>query len=171
MVTQFCLLFHIWHAVKFKFNNQMADSYHNGNHYLPLMPVVHSHRVCSGNSRARVTQVEAVRVWLCTLLLWALNPPGNADWKKKTYHKSEATARWDPRSFDSDVRRPLKKWVLTMQDTSTRGYMRASEARQVFPSTFSLSPCLGFSWWECTASIMIDSKCNNSGYHSDATAV
>ncbi len=34
------------------------------------------------DSRARVTQNEAVRMWLCTLCLWALNPPRNADWKK-----------------------------------------------------------------------------------------
>ncbi len=34
------------------------------------------------DSRARVTRDEAVRVWLCTLSLRALNPPGNADLKK-----------------------------------------------------------------------------------------
>ncbi len=45
---------------------------------------------------------------------------------------------------------PLKKRGLTRRDTSARGYTRTSEA---FPSTFSLSPCLGLSQRECTASI------------------
>ncbi len=48
---------------------------------------------------------------------------------------------------------PLKKWELTRRDTSVQGYRRASKARRVFPSTFSLSRCLGFFQRECTASI------------------
>ncbi len=34
------------------------------------------------DSRARVTRDETVRVWLCTLSPWALNPSENVDWKK-----------------------------------------------------------------------------------------
>ncbi len=48
---------------------------------------------------------------------------------------------------------PLKKRELTKRDTSAQGYTRASEVRRVFPSTFSLSRCLGFSQCECTADI------------------
>ncbi len=47
--------------------------------------------------------------------------------------------------------RPLKKRDLNEARHKRRGYTRGSKARQGFQSTFSLSPCLGFPWRECTA--------------------
>ncbi len=51
--------------------------------------------------------------------------------------------------------RPLKKWYLNEARHERRGYTRGCKARWVFPSTFSLSPCLVFPRWECTASITL----------------
>ncbi len=48
---------------------------------------------------------------------------------------------------------PLKKRDLNKARHERRGYTRGSEVRRVFPSTFSLLPCLGFPRWECTASV------------------
>ncbi len=48
---------------------------------------------------------------------------------------------------------PLKKRELMRRDTSAQGYTRASEARRVFPSTFSLLRCLGLTRRECTAHV------------------
>ncbi len=50
---------------------------------------------------------------------------------------------------------PLKKWDLNEARHGHRGYTRGSKVRRVFPSTFSLLPCLGFSQWECTAGITL----------------
>ncbi len=50
--------------------------------------------------------------------------------------------------------RLLKKRDPNEARHKCRGYTRGSKARQVFPSTLSFSPCLGFPWWECTAGIM-----------------
>ncbi len=49
---------------------------------------------------------------------------------------------------------PLKKRDLNEARHKCRGYTRGSKARRMFPSTFSLSPSLGFSQRECTAGIM-----------------
>ncbi len=48
---------------------------------------------------------------------------------------------------------PLKKPDLNEARHERRDYTRGSKSRWVFPSTLSLSPCLGFPQWECTASI------------------
>ncbi len=48
---------------------------------------------------------------------------------------------------------PLKKQDLNEARHERRGYTRGSKARRVFPSTLSLSSCLGFPRRECTASI------------------
>ncbi len=45
------------------------------------------------DSRARVIRDEAVRVWLSTLSPWALNTPGNADWKQLSKFKGNSQAR------------------------------------------------------------------------------
>ncbi len=47
----------------------------------------------------------------------------------------------------------LKKLDLNEERHECRGYTRGSKARRVFPSTFSLSPCIGFPRRECTAGI------------------
>ncbi len=51
--------------------------------------------------------------------------------------------------------RPLKKRDLNEARHEYRGYTRGSKAKRVFPSTFSLSACLGFPRGECTAGIML----------------
>ncbi len=86
------------------------------------------------DSRVRVTRDETVRVRLFTLFPWAL---GFGMWH-------EATARRDTRPFDSEYLGPLKKRELMRRDPGAQGYTRASEVKQVFPSTFSLSHCLWF---------------------------
>ncbi len=48
---------------------------------------------------------------------------------------------------------PLKKRDLNEVRHERQGYTRGSKARRVFPSTLSLSPCLGFPRWESTAGI------------------
>ncbi len=48
---------------------------------------------------------------------------------------------------------PLKKRDPNEARNKCRGYTRGSKARRVFPSALSLSPCLGFPQWECTAGI------------------
>ncbi len=50
---------------------------------------------------------------------------------------------------------PLKKWDLNEARHEHQGYTRGSKVRRVFPSTFSLSHCLGFPQWECTAGITL----------------
>ncbi len=104
------------------------------------------------DSRTRVIWDEAVRVWLSTLLPWALNPPRNADWKKNTM-KSQRWQLAETRDPLTWTPRTTKKRELIRQNSSARGYTRASKARWVLPSTFSLSPCLRFSRRECTAGI------------------
>ncbi len=89
-------------------------------------------------------------------------------WLKKNYRKQrrvcvrECIWFWCVTRGDSQTRhktlwlrhhRPLKKRESTRWDATSRGYTRASEARRVFPFTFSLLRCLGFSQRECTADI------------------
>ncbi len=49
--------------------------------------------------------------------------------------------------------RLLKKWDLNEAIHERRGYTRGSKEMRMFPSTFSLSLCLGFPQRECIAGI------------------
>ncbi len=50
----------------------------------------------------------------------------------------------------------LKKQDLNEARHERWGYMRGSKARRVFPSIFSLPPCLGFPQRECTPGIIFN---------------
>ncbi len=105
-----------------------------------------------------------------------LMPAVHPCWMHFVRFSSESYMRWDCASAtlytlavsswfdDSQARhetiwlrhhRPLKKQELMRRQMSTRGYMSTSEARRVFPSTFSLSHYLAFSRIECTAGITL----------------
>ncbi len=82
------------------------------------------------------------------------------DWASATlYIFAESSQFWHTTRGDSQAKhetlwlvhhRPLKQWDLNEARHERRGYTRGSKARWVFPSTFSLSPCLGFPRRECT---------------------
>ncbi len=92
---------------------------------------------------------ETGRVRLSTLLPRALNFGA----------QHEATARRDRRLFNSCITDCLKKKRdLNEVRHECRGYMRGSKDRRVFPSTFSLSPFLGFPRWKCTVGIRIQKR-------------
>ncbi len=85
------------------------------------------------------------------------------DWASATLCTlAESSQFWHATQGDSQARCetlwlvhywPLKKRDLNEARHEHRDYTRGSKARRVFPSTFSLSPCLGFPRWECTAGI------------------
>ncbi len=101
-----------------------------------VMPAVHSRRVCSARfSSEKYSWRGCVSLIFYTRCDLSIHPRMQIE---KNYHH-----------------RPLEKWELTRWDTSTRGRTRASKARRVFPSTFSLSPCLWFSRQKCTAGISL----------------
>ncbi len=83
-----------------------------------LVLTVHSCRV----HLARVTQDEAVRVWLSTLSLWSLNPPGNEDKKTKTIQS--------PRRQPGETRDPLTRTSQTAKKA------RANEMRHERPRLY-----------------------------------
>ncbi len=96
------------------------------------------------------------------------------DWASATLHTlAESSQFWHATQGDSQARhetlwlvhhRPLKKWYLNEARHERWGYTRGSKARQLFPSTFSLSPCLGFPRWESTAGIIFRT-CQSFEYH------
>ncbi len=89
------------------------------------------------------------------------------DWVRATlYTLSESSQFWRATRGDSQVRHettltrahgPLKKRDLNEARHECQGYTRGSKAKRVFPSTLSLSPCLGFPQRECTAGIRVAS--------------
>ncbi len=96
------------------------------------------------------------------------------DWTSVTlYTLAKNSQFWCATRGDSQARHetlwpvhhgPLKKRYLNEAKQECRGYTRGSKARRVFPSTFSLSLCLGFPRRECTAGINVTSFTNmNSG--------
>ncbi len=97
------------------------------------MPAVHSHRLWSARFSSESYSRRSCASMTFSTLTVSSQSTQECGMKKKPI-KLEATARWD---------------------TSARGYMRASEVRWVFPSTFSLSPCHGFSQRECPAGIKV----------------
>ncbi len=102
-------------------------------------------------------RMHFARVWCESCPLW--------DWASATlYTLAESSQFWSATRGDSQARREtlwlvhhrlLKKWDLNEVRHKHRGYTRGSKARRVFPSTFSLSPCLGFPRRECTAGISV----------------
>ncbi len=82
------------------------------------------------------------------------------DWASATrYTLAKSLQFWRATQGDTQdplarAHRPLKKWDLNEAKHEHQGHTRGSKARRVFPSTLSLSPCLGFPWRECTAGIM-----------------
>ncbi len=118
-----------------------------------VMPAVHSRRVhlASFLSKSYMRRgCASVIVHSCRKLSIHLG----MQIEKKTIknQKWQPGETWDPLTR---TLRTAKKRELTRQDTSTRSYTRASEARQMFPSTFSLSHCIGLSQRECTASTTV----------------
>ncbi len=107
------------------------------------MPAVHSRRVhlvrVLGENYSRQDWVSATLYTLAKNYQFWRATRGDSQARHKTlwlvYH------------------RPLKKWDLNEARHECRSYMGGSKVRRVFPSTFSLSPCLGFPWWECTTGI------------------
>ncbi len=104
---------------------------------ITLVPTVHSCRV----HLARISSESCPR----------------RDWASATlYTLAESDTRrqpgetWDPLTRAHGL---SKKWDFNEVRHERRGYMRGSKARRVFPSTLSLSPCLGFPRQECTAGI------------------
>ncbi len=85
------------------------------------------------------------------------------DWVGATlYTLAESSQFWRTTRGDSQARHetlwlehhgPLKKRDLNKARHERRGYTRGFKVSRVFPSTFSLSPCLVFPQWECTAGI------------------
>ncbi len=119
------------------------------NHF---MPAVHSCWVCL----ARFSSESHLRRGCASVTVYTLAVSSHSTWEcglKKKHIKNQR--RQPGETLWLGHHRLLKKWELTMRDTSARGYTRASEVRRVFPSTFLLSPCLGFSLRECTAGIRI----------------
>ncbi len=108
-----------------------------------LMPAVHSRRM----HLARVSGGSCLR----------------QDWESATlYTLAESSQFWRTTRGDSQARHeilwlvhhgPLKKRDLTRRDTSAEA--TRENPRPVFPSTFSLSPCLRVPLRECAAGIRI----------------
>ncbi len=114
------------------------------------MPAVHSRRV----HLARISGESCPR----------------RDWASATlYTLANISQFWRATQGDSQARhetlwlvhhRLLKKWDLNEVRHEHSGYMRGSKVRRVFPSTFSLSPCLVFLRRECTARIICNVRPN-----------
>ncbi len=90
----------------------------------------------------------------------------------RLYTLAESSQFWCATRGDSQARhetlwlvhhRPLKKRDLNEARHKHRGYTRGSKARRVFPSTFLLSPCIGFPRRACTADIKYHDKSSNFG--------
>ncbi len=87
------------------------------------------------------------------------------DWASVTlYTFAESSQFWRAIRGDSQAKHetlwlvhhgPLKKRDLNEVRHEHRSYTRGSKTRRVFPSTFSLSPSLGFPRRECTAGIKV----------------
>ncbi len=132
-----------------------------------LMPAVHSRRVCL----ARFSS-ESYSRWGCaSVTLYTLTVSSQSTLECRLKKKKLSKIRGNSQARHETLwlgrhRGSLKKQDLTRRDTSVearherQGYTRASEVSWVFPSTFSFSPCLGFSRWECTAGITHGLYCN-----------
>ncbi len=85
------------------------------------------------------------------------------DWASATLYTLAESPQFFRATQDDSHARHETLWLvhhglLKMRDLNEArherwGYTRGSKARRVFQCTISLSPCLGFPQWECTAGI------------------